>query len=53
VMIVIPFHMYRQLRGAYGCSRGGALVRTVLLLFAANLAVALFLLLLIGLGVLG
>jgi hypothetical protein len=35
-MLYVPFHMYRQLRGAYRSSRFGALVRTSLLLFSAS-----------------
>ena len=37
-----PLHMYRQLRGAYGCSRGGAIVRTMALLVFASIALAIF-----------
>lgn len=33
--LIPPWHMYRQLKGAYQLTRTGALVRTVLLLFAA------------------
>jgi hypothetical protein len=37
-----PLHMYLQLRGAYGCSRGGALVRTFALLGFAAIALLIF-----------
>ncbi len=49
----IPFHMYRQLRGAYRSSRFGALVRATLLLFFSLYAVIMFMLLLLALGVMG
>ena len=39
---VPPLHMYRQLRGTYGCSRGGAIVRTLALLVFASIALAIF-----------
>ena len=48
--LIPPFHMYRQLKGAYGLSRGSALLRTVLLVSFAIVALALFGLLLFGLG---
>jgi hypothetical protein len=40
--LIPPLHMYRQLRGTYGCSRIGALVRTVCLLVFAALALLIF-----------
>lgn len=49
----VPFHMYRQLRGAYRSSRFGALVRTILLLFFSLFSVIAFMLLLLALGVMG
>jgi hypothetical protein len=48
-----PFHMYRQLRGAYSLSRFSALWRTFFLLIFASIASSLFLTLLLMLGVLG
>lgn len=48
-----PFHMYRQLRGAYRSSRFGALVRTMLLVVFSMFAVITFMLLLLALGVMG
>lgn len=52
-MLYVPFHMYRQLRGAYRSSRFGALVRATLLLFFSLYAVVMFMLLLLALGVMG
>lgn len=49
-MLVPPVHMYLQLKGAYGLSRAGALVRTVLLLLFAAIAFGLFALALVALG---
>ncbi|WP_408589241.1 DUF3667 domain-containing protein [Novosphingobium sp.] len=40
--IIPPLHMYRQLRGAYNCSRAGALVRTGALLVIAFVALTIF-----------
>jgi len=47
---VPPFHMYRQLKGAYGLSRRGALWRTAALAIFAFMAVSLFVSLLVALG---
>jgi hypothetical protein len=52
-LAVPPVHIYRQLRGAYGVSRFGAAWRTVALLMFATVALALFLLMLVALGVFG
>jgi len=49
----VPFHMYRQLRGAYRSSRIGALARTSLLLVFALVAVTLFVAMLLALGAMG
>ena len=43
-----PFHMYRQLKGTYGLSRGGALWRTSLLTMFAFVVISLFAAVLIG-----
>jgi hypothetical protein len=51
--IIPPLHMYRQLRGAYGLDRLGALWRASLLLLFASLASAAFAFLLLLLGALG
>lgn len=48
-----PIHMYRQLRGAYGLSRFGALLRLFFLLIATSVVLTLFTLLLLLIGVLG
>lgn len=47
---VPPVHMYRQLRGAYGVSKTGAVWRTVLLTLFAFIAIGLFAGLLVALG---
>ena len=49
-MLIPPVHIYRQLKGSYGLSGWGALVRTILLCAFAALALGLFLLMLFGLG---
>ena len=53
LFLVPPFHMYRQLKGAYHLGRFGALWRTVALTVFAFVAVSLFVVLLVALGVLG
>ena len=50
LFFVPPFHMYRQLKGAYGLSRASALLRTMVLLFFTVIALALFALVLVALG---
>lgn len=40
--LVPPAHMYRQLRGAYGCSRRTAMLRTMALAIFAFIALSLF-----------
>ena len=45
-----PFHMYRQLKGAYSLGRGGALWRTFLLTMFAMVVVGLFSAVLVGVG---
>ncbi|SEH17600.1 Protein of unknown function [Sphingopyxis sp. YR583] len=52
-MLYVPFHMYRQLRGAYRSSRFGSLVRAALLLFFSLFSVIWFMLLLLALGISG
>ena len=47
---VPPFHMYRQLRGTYGLSKGGAIWRAALLAIFAFIAIGLFASLLVALG---
>ena len=53
VLVLQPLHMYRQLRGAYTLSFFGAAWRTVFLIAFALVASAVFLLLLLALGLLG
>jgi hypothetical protein len=48
--LIPPFHMYRQLKGAYGLSRWGALWRASLLTIFALIVVSLFAVLLVGVG---
>ena len=53
ILLLPPVHIYRQLRGAYRLSRLSALWRTAALLFFSAVALTLFLLLLLAVGVLG
>lgn len=48
LMLAPPVHMYRQLRGAYGTSRLGGLLRTFALSVFAVVALALFLILIVA-----
>jgi len=48
--LVPPFHMYRQLRGAYGLGRFGAIWRAMALTIFAFIAIGLFASLLVTLG---
>jgi hypothetical protein len=50
-LLVPPVHMYRQLRGAYDLGRFSAAWRAAALLLFADLALMLFMLLLLALGV--
>ncbi|MGV3730537.1 MAG: DUF3667 domain-containing protein [Sphingopyxis sp.] len=52
-ILYAPFHMYRQLRGAYRSSRFGAFVRANLLVCFSLFAVISFLFLLLAVGVSG
>ncbi|WP_373488375.1 DUF3667 domain-containing protein [Blastomonas sp.] len=52
-VLFAPFHMYRQLRHAYGSSRLGAVLRLSLLLLFTSIVALLFLLTLITLGLIG
>jgi hypothetical protein len=52
-MLYAPFHMYRQLRGAYRSSRIGALLRTAILQIAAFTTILGFMLALMALEVIG
>ena len=53
LLIIPPLHLYKQLRGAYGLSRFGALVRLFLLCISVTIVVILFTVMLLLLGVLG
>lgn len=48
LLIVPPFHMFLQLRGAYGLSFVGALVRTVLLLYFSLIVLLVFFLIIMA-----
>ena len=48
LLFIPPFHMYRQLKGAYSLSRFSALWRTMVLLIFAMLAAGLFVSVLLG-----
>jgi len=50
LFFVPPIHMYRQLKGAYGLRRWGALWRTTLLVGFAFAAIGMFTTLIVGLG---
>ena len=48
--LIPPFHMYRQLKGAYTLGRAGALWRSILLTLFAVIVMALFSAVLVGVG---
>jgi hypothetical protein len=48
LMFVPPIHLYRQLKGGYVLSRWGALWRTVMLVVFANVALGLFVVLIMA-----
>jgi hypothetical protein len=50
IFFIPPVHMYRQLKGTYGLSRTSALLRTMLLLVFTFIALVLFGLVLVALG---
>ena len=50
---VPPIHLYKQLRGAYGLSRFGALLRLFMLSILISIVMTLFAILLLMLGLLG
>ncbi|HWK36590.1 DUF3667 domain-containing protein [Sphingomonas sp.] len=52
-LIVPVIHLYRQLRGAYRLGRTTAILRTMLLLICISIILALFVVLLVGLGLVG
>ena len=53
LLFLPPIHMYRQLRDAYQLRWWSALLRTLLLMWAAIVVLGLFVLLLVALGVAG
>ena len=53
VLLYVPFHMYRQLRGTYELGRFGALWRTAALTIFANVALVIWSLALLGLVLTG
>ena len=53
LLLIPPVHIYRQLRGAYRLTRWSGLWRTIVLLGFSAVALTLFLLILLALGVLG
>jgi hypothetical protein len=52
-VLIPPIHIYKQLRGAYGISRSGALLRLFFLLIFVSIVLVVFVVLLSVLGVLG
>jgi hypothetical protein len=52
-LLIPPIHIYRQLRGAYGLGRFSAAWRTLALMIFASVALTIFLMLLLAIGVLG
>lgn len=52
IVVVPPVHIYRQLRGAYRIGRWSAVWRTAFLLWFAGIAVTVFMMLLLAMGVL-
>lgn len=53
ITLAPPFHLYRQLRGAYRLSRFSALWRTAMLSMFITIILTLFLMLVLGLGLVG
>lgn len=52
LLLLPPWHMYRQLKGAYRLSRAGALFRTALLLWAAVVILILWGVMVVAIGAL-
>jgi hypothetical protein len=52
-VFIPPIHIYRQLRGAYGVSRIGGIVRTLILSAFGSVVLIFFLALLLLLGIMG
>ena len=51
MLFIPPFHMYRQLRGAYGLTRFSAAWRTVLLVAFAVAVMIIFILMMVTMGI--
>lgn len=51
LLAIPPIHLYRQLRGAYGSSRAGALLRLFVLMISTTIVISLFAVILVALGV--
>ncbi len=51
LLFIPPVHMYRQLRGTYGCGRWSALWRTVVLVAVAIIVLTAFILMMGALGI--
>ena len=52
LVVVVPLHMYKQLRGTYGSSRVGAFMRVWVLLFAALIVLSIYVTILFFIGAL-
>ena len=52
LIVVVPLHMYKQLRGTYGSSRIGAFMRVWILLFAALIVQSIYVAILLFIGAL-
>jgi hypothetical protein len=50
LLLLVPWHMYRQLRGAYALTRAAALLRLPLLYLFASICMCLFSILLVGIA---
>ena len=50
-MIIPPIHMYKQMRGAYASGRITALIRTIALIVFGIIALTIYLVILLALGV--
>lgn len=53
VVVIVPLHVYSQLKDSYRLSRFGAILRTFVLLVAMLFVLLLFLLIILAMGVLG
>lgn len=51
LLAIPPIHLYRQLRGTYGSSRAGALLRLFVLMISTIIVISLFAVILVALGV--